>query len=180
MFLIISDDLHSLTSKELEYIPKIIMLREFENFIDVLWDRLPEHIRADSEVQRYCRCLKHYNLSSHQTHIDGPAPLIKNCGVYFETYHTLANINSTNNKFYFDDDEIVIPEGPYELRDIERYLKREILRSHDAKRKVDEDGEFPLVIRANNNTMRTEIKCAYRIDFTKPRNIGSLLGFSHA
>ncbi|KYQ57310.1 hypothetical protein ALC60_03730 [Trachymyrmex zeteki] len=96
----------------------------------------------------------------------------------FETYHTLANVNSTNHKFYFDDDEIVIPEGSYELRDIERYLKREILRSHDAKRKVDEDSEFPLVIRANNNTMRSEIKCAYRIDFTKPRNIGSLLGFS--
>ncbi|KYQ47056.1 hypothetical protein ALC60_13931 [Trachymyrmex zeteki] len=52
MFLI-SDDLHSLISKELEYIPIIILLREFENFIDVLWDRLPEHIRADSEVQRY-------------------------------------------------------------------------------------------------------------------------------
>ncbi|KYQ53762.1 hypothetical protein ALC60_07308 [Trachymyrmex zeteki] len=45
-------------------------------------------------------------------------------------------------------------------------------------RKMDEDGEFPLVIRANNNTMRSEIKCAYRIYFTKPRNIGSLLGFS--
>ncbi|KYQ53604.1 hypothetical protein ALC60_00519 [Trachymyrmex zeteki] len=70
----------------------------------------------------------------------------------FETYHTLVNVNSTNNKFYFDDDEIVIPEGSYELRDIERYLKREILHSHDAK--VVEDGEFPLVIRANNNTMR--------------------------
>ncbi|KYN18628.1 hypothetical protein ALC57_09067 [Trachymyrmex cornetzi] len=40
------------------------------------------------------------------------------------------------------------------------------------------DEEFQLVIRANNNTMRSEIKCAYRINFTKPRNIGSLLGFS--
>ncbi|KYN14210.1 hypothetical protein ALC57_13594 [Trachymyrmex cornetzi] len=94
----------------------------------------------------------------------------------FETYYTLANVNSTNNKFYYNNKEIVIPDGSYELRDIERYLKREILRSHDAKGKEDE--EFPLVIRANNNTMRSEIKCAYRINFTKPRNIGSLLGFS--
>ncbi|KAL6253813.1 hypothetical protein P5V15_015638 [Pogonomyrmex californicus] len=31
--------------------------------------------------------------------------------------------------------------------------------------------------RANYNTMRCEIKCAYRISFNKPRNIGSLLGF---
>jgi len=39
---------------------------------------------------------------------------------------------------------------PYELRDIERYLKREILRSHYTKNKEDE--EFPLIIHANNNT----------------------------
>jgi len=26
--------------------------------------------------------------------------------------------------------------------------------------------------------MKSEIKCAYRINFTKPHNIGSLLGFS--
>ncbi|KYN16908.1 hypothetical protein ALC57_10818 [Trachymyrmex cornetzi] len=79
MFLVVSDDRHSLTSKELEYISKILLLRKFENCIVLLWDRLPECIRTDSEVQRYRRCLKHYNLSVHQTHIDGPAPLIKNC-----------------------------------------------------------------------------------------------------
>ncbi|KYN06981.1 hypothetical protein ALC62_02057 [Cyphomyrmex costatus] len=42
MFLIVSNDL---TSKELEYISKIVLLREFENCIDFVWDRLPEHIR---------------------------------------------------------------------------------------------------------------------------------------
>jgi len=44
----------------------------------------------------------------------------------------------------------------------------------------DDDGdeeEYPIV-RANYNTMKSEIKCAYRINFTKPYNIGSLLGFS--
>ncbi|KYM93372.1 hypothetical protein ALC62_16024 [Cyphomyrmex costatus] len=61
MFLIVSNDL---TSKELEYIPKIVLRREFENCVDLLWDRLPEHIRTDSEVQRHRRCLKHYNLPS--------------------------------------------------------------------------------------------------------------------
>jgi len=31
----------------------------------------------------------------------------------FETYHTISNVNSLNNKFHFDeeDKEIVIPEG---------------------------------------------------------------------
>ena len=59
---------------------------------------------------------------------------------------------------------------------IERYLKREILRSHNAKDKEDE--KFPLVIRTNNNTMRSEIKYPYRINFAKLHNIVSLLGFS--
>ncbi|KYM99640.1 hypothetical protein ALC62_09608 [Cyphomyrmex costatus] len=167
MFLIVSNDL---TSKELEYIPKIVLLREFENCIDLLWDRLPEHIRADSEVQRHRRCLKHYNLPNLSDD-DYELGLTD-----FETYYTLPNVNSTNNKFYFDNEEIVIPEGSYELRDIERYLKREILRSRGVKSKEDE--EFPLVIRANNNTMKSEIKCVYSINFTKPYNIGQLLEFS--
>ena len=40
MLLIVSDnyDVYNLTAKELEYIPKIILLREFKNYIDQLWD----------------------------------------------------------------------------------------------------------------------------------------------
>ncbi|XP_011685477.1 PREDICTED: uncharacterized protein LOC105448529 [Wasmannia auropunctata] len=49
---------------KLEYIPKVVLLREFPNCISQLWDRLPEHIKADSEVQQYHRCLKHYNQPS--------------------------------------------------------------------------------------------------------------------
>jgi len=35
----------------------------------------------------------------------------------FETYYTIPNVNSSNNKFYFgkDDKEIVILERSYEL-----------------------------------------------------------------
>ncbi|KYM95357.1 hypothetical protein ALC62_13997 [Cyphomyrmex costatus] len=160
MLLIVSDncDVHSLTAEELKYIPKIILLREFKNYIDRLWDRLPEYIKSDSEVQKHCRCLKHYNLPCHRSHIDGPAPFIKDCSEYlsdgdyelgltdFETYHTISNVNSSNNK--------------------EKKLRKE-------------DEEYPLTIRANNNTMKSEIKCAYRVNFTKPHNIGSLFGFSY-
>jgi len=49
--------IHNLTAKELEYIPKIILLREFKNYINQLWDRLPEHIKADLKVQQHRRCL---------------------------------------------------------------------------------------------------------------------------
>ncbi|XP_011858240.1 PREDICTED: uncharacterized protein LOC105555810 [Vollenhovia emeryi] len=101
----------------------------------------------------------------------------------FETYYTVPNVNSSNNKFYYDDKKIVIPEGSYELRDIGTYLKRTLLhsRSKNVRKKdigEDDDDEYPLTIRANNNTMKSEIKCAHRINFTKPNNIGSLLGFS--
>jgi len=57
----------------------------------------------------------------------------------FETYYTIPNVTSLNNKFYYDksDKEVVIPEGSYELRDIEKHLKRAILHScsDDAARK---------------------------------------------
>jgi len=36
---------------------------------------------------------------------------------------------------------------------------------------------YSFIIHANNNTMKSEIKCAYRVNFTKPHNIWSLLGF---
>jgi len=110
----------------------------------------------------------------------------------FETYNTIPNVNATNNKFYFDEDdaEITIPEGSYELAAINEFLKRAIIARkkrpqhtvHDDKKHGitdhDENKDFPIVLRANNNTMKSEIMCIYRINFSKPDNIGSLLGFS--
>ena len=120
----------------------------------------------------------------------------------FETYNTIPNVNSTNNKFYFDDETVTIPEGSYELHAIGKYLRAAILQRtnceevttvnaddndyyiYDDENGNNEESELSmrraniLVLRANENTMRSEIKCAHRIDFTKPNNIGSLLGFS--
>jgi len=42
-----------------------------------------------------------------------------------------------------------------------------------------EDEEYPLTIYANNNTMKSEIKCTYRINFTKSHNIESLFSSNH-
>ena len=38
-------------------------------------------------------------------------------------------------------------------------------------------GEYPITLRANYNTMRCEIRCAYRKNFGKPNSIRSLMGF---
>lgn len=125
----------------------------------------------------------------------------------FETYNTIPNIDSSNNKFYFDDNDetIIIPESSYELNAIGKYLKGAIVRKlrdkHNKSLKVraettnvytvndgeyyiydvdygDEEGDRSILLRANENTMRSEIKCVYRVNFTKPNYIGSLLGFS--
>ncbi|KYN09514.1 hypothetical protein ALC57_18382, partial [Trachymyrmex cornetzi] len=76
-----------------------------------------------------------------------------------------------------DDAEITIPKGSYEVRDINEFLKRAILRKHprrDALETVDvmrsdnnntnnnnsnndnddDGGEYPITLRANYNTMR--------------------------
>jgi len=40
----------------------------------------------------------------------------------FETYHT--NVNESNNKFYFAKDDVkIIPEGSYEVQDINEFLR---------------------------------------------------------
>jgi len=110
----------------------------------------------------------------------------------FEIYNTISNVkkNASNNKFYFDENDvkITIPEGLYELQAINEFLKHAIPRKrpqhtvHDHKKRgiVDDDvnEDFPIALRANNNTMKSEIKCVHRINFSKPDNIGSLLEFS--
>jgi len=96
----------------------------------------------------------------------------------FETYNTISNVNASNNKFYYDENEITIPEGSYELSAIIDFLKNAVPRSQHAVHDDDVNENFPIALRANNNTMKSEIKCIYKINFSKPNNIGSLLGFS--
>lgn len=96
----------------------------------------------------------------------------------FETFNTIPNINSTNNKFYFDNDVIEIPVGSYELDAISKYLRREIIKRRPLNENVLNNEEYPIVLRANNNTMKSEILSAFTVDFNKPDNLGSVLGFT--
>ncbi|KYN22256.1 hypothetical protein ALC57_05341 [Trachymyrmex cornetzi] len=203
-------DIRDLSAEQLQYIPKVILLRVYGDYIEHVWDKLREHVKADSEVRTYRRCDEHYNQPWQRTHIDDPAPKIKDCSeslAIFETYNMIPNVTESNNIFYFakDDAEITIPKGSYEVQDINEFLKRAILRKRprrDALETVDivllrgdnsnntnyntdddddsdDDGaEYPITIRANYNTMRCDIRCAYRINFDRSNSIGSLLGFS--
>ena len=82
MFLLLTDkrDILDLSAEQLQFVPKILLLRNFSDYVDRLWDKLPVHLRTDPDV-RDCRpCLEHYNRPLQRTHIDGPPPLIRDCG----------------------------------------------------------------------------------------------------
>jgi hypothetical protein len=68
-----------LTAEQLQFVPKLVLLRDYGKYVETLWDRLPEHLRADPEVRLYRACLEHYNRPWQRTHIDGPPPLVKDC-----------------------------------------------------------------------------------------------------
>ena len=117
--------------------------------------------------------------------VDYFPPIDLNDGEYelglttFETYNTIPNVTLANNKFYFNDndEEITIPEGSYEMHAIGAYLRRAISQKFG---KNDNDYNYPLALQPNINTMKSEIKCAFRINFAKPNTIGPMLGFSTA
>ncbi|KYN29103.1 hypothetical protein ALC57_01466 [Trachymyrmex cornetzi] len=107
----------------------------------------------------------------------------------FETYNTIPNVNESNNKFYFakDDAEITIPKGSYEVRDINEFLKRAILRKcprrtvgpirNQRNNDTDDDsGEYPITLRTNYNTMRCEIRSArHELILIRARNDNNCL-----
>lgn len=83
------------------------------------------------------------------------------------TFNSIPNIDKRNNKFHVGADVVTIPTGSYEIEDIEDYLRK-------AKPKDD----IKLTIKPNNNTLRSEIRCNYPINFTPDNSIGRLLGFT--
>lgn len=89
------------------------------------------------------------------------------CGLlYFSSFNSIANINESNNVFYYGDGEnkVIIPVGAYELDDISEYLKRNL-------------NDCEIKIKTNNNTLKCAIYCSKTINFQEQNSIGQLLGF---
>lgn len=84
--------------------------------------------------------------------------------VSFNSFYSIANITEENNNFYFADKYISLPKGVYDLDDISNWIKRY------ADPKID--------ITLNMNTLKVEIISPVDIHFDKPKNFGSLLGYS--
>lgn len=88
----------------------------------------------------------------------------------FETFNNIPNVTEKNNKFLYgtvnDRFEVIrVPEGTYSIDDIYQYLSE-----HMGKNET-------LLVRMNNNTMRTEVKCSSDVDFNAENSIGQVMGF---
>lgn len=89
-----------------------------------------------------------------------------------ETAKSSSDIYSIADKTILDSHEdgvsIKLPEGAYELEDLERYIVETCRRS-----KINVDFK----LKANNNTLKSEIYCSRPVDFVQPSSIGPMLGF---
>lgn len=94
----------------------------------------------------------------------------------FHSYNSVPNIDS-DSKFYLSDGKkiiktINIPEGSYEIEDIEAYLQPKV---NLAANQIQ--GELSL--KPNNNTIKCELLSnTFFIDFRPKDSIGRILGFS--
>lgn len=90
------------------------------------------------------------------------------CGLlYLSTFNSIPNIDSKNNKFYFGDSGVVeIPEGSYELQDINDYINNAM-----------KDCELKLT--SNNNTLKTNLQCSQDVHFNKSNTLQNMLGFGN-
>lgn len=91
---------------------------------------------------------------------------------HFSVYNSIPNVDETNNRFTYREDnnnndfkDIIIPVGPYELSDIESYLKHC-------------PGDDKIFIKPNTNTLKCEFSCKYNVNFSKSYTIGKLFGMS--
>lgn len=93
------------------------------------------------------------------------------CGLIdFQTFYTIANVDITNNKFHYDENEVVeLPQGSYEIEHIEKYIQESI--QHKSK-------DVFITIKPNNNTLKCNIQSSKVINFERENSIGSLLGFT--
>lgn len=89
------------------------------------------------------------------------------CGLIdLQTYNSIPNIDSNNNLLHIGDQILRIPEGSYEIDDINQYIQKIL------------PPKYVCMVKANNNTLKSEIKSNNEINFDKDNSIGSLLGFS--
>lgn len=96
-------------------------------------------------------------LSPHKKHALGLINLL--------TFNSIPNIDSTCNSLKIGNQLVELPTGSYEITDIDQYIQKVLVNT-----------QFSLT--ANNNTLKSNIKCNQTVDLTVKNSIAPLLGFS--
>ena len=105
--------------------------------------------------------------------------------VNLETYYSFPNIDETNNVFVYSPDngnswvKIKIPEGSYEIADINNTIKHEMEKRGHYDR-VNED--YYIDISANSNTLKSVLilEKDFQVDFNHQNSLAKVLGFTSA
>lgn len=94
--------------------------------------------------------------------------------VGFFTYNSIPNIEKgVNDTFTYNNTQIILPEGSYEISHIENFIKEKVKTlNHNS------DIDKIISISANNNSLKVEIKSGGEISFREKTSVGPLLGFS--
>lgn len=88
----------------------------------------------------------------------------------FESYNSIPNVDASNNKFHYNNGQVInIPIGTYEVSAIATYLQEQLAKVNP---------KLFLRLDANNNTLKTSLRCTFPVDFSPTDSIGRLLGFS--
>ena len=105
--------------------------------------------------------------------------------VNLETYYSFPNIDETNNIFVYSHDngnswvKIKIPEGSYEIDDINNTIQHEMeKRGHYDE--INED--YYINIAPNTNTLKSVLilEKGYQVDFNHQNSLAKVLGFTGA
>ena len=105
--------------------------------------------------------------------------------VNLETYYSFPNIDETNNIFVYSPDngnswvKIKIPEGSYEIDDINNAIQHEMeKRTHYDE--INED--YYINIAPNTNTLKSVLilEKGYQVDFNHQNSLAKVLGFTGA
>ncbi len=84
----------------------------------------------------------------------------------FLTFHSIPNVDESNNKFHVGSRIITIPTSSYGIEDLEKYLKNQLSE------------KISFSLKPNNNTLTSVIMCSEEIDFTPKNSISQLLGLT--
>lgn len=86
-----------LQTELVKYLPKQFIINHKED-IELIYDRLPDHLKTDFDILKNMRCTSHFNFTNSQNvTFDGPNPKRKNC-IYCNSPPPVSKVRSQRSK----------------------------------------------------------------------------------